>query len=104
MNTKALKLTGAIDWPKAPGGRSTYGWIMEGEQAGVFLTYCTNAVTAQQEVSSLRVVFLPADLQMGAVYGLTVLTTAPPSAATFAAGLLAPKGQEMFSQFGFGSP
>ncbi len=104
LNAKALKLAGASDSPKAPEGRGTYGWIMDTGQADVFLTYCTNAVAAQQEVPRLKVVSLPPELQVGAVYGLTVRTTAPPAAAAFASALLAPKAQAMFSRFGFGSP
>lgn len=77
---------------------------MDTGQADVFLTYCTNAVAAQQEVPRLKVVSLPAELQVGAVYGLTVRTTAPPAAAAFATALLAPKAQAMFSRFGFGAP
>jgi len=104
LNAKALKLAGASDSPKAPEGRGTYGWIMDTGQADVFLTYCTNAVAAQQEVPRLKVVSLPPELQVGAIYGLTVRTTAPPAAAAFATALLAPKAQAMFSRFGFGSP
>lgn len=104
LNAKALKLAGASDSPKAPEGRGTYGWIMDTGQADVFLTYCTNAVAAQQEVPRLKVVSLPPELQVGAIYGLTVRTTAPPAAVAFANALLAPKAQAMFSRFGFGSP
>jgi molybdate transport system substrate-binding protein len=104
LNAKALKLAGAVDSPKAPEGRGTYGWIMDEGQADVFLTYCTNAVAARQEVPRLKVVTLPPELQVGAVYGLTVRTTAPPAAAAFAKALLAPKAQALFSRFGFGSP
>lgn len=104
LNAKALKLAGASDSPKAPEGRGTYGWIMDTGQADVFLTYCTNAVAAQQEVPRLKVVSLPPELQVGAIYGLTVRTTAPPAAAAFATALLAPKAQATFSRFGFGSP
>lgn len=56
---------------------------MDTGQADVFMTYRTNDVAAQQEVPRLKVVFLPAELQVGAVYGLTVRTTAPAAAAAF---------------------
>jgi ABC-type molybdate transport system substrate-binding protein len=104
LNAKALKLAGASDSPRAPEGRGTYGWLMDSGQADVFLTYCTNAVAAQREVPRLRVVPVPPELQVGALYGLTVGLTAPPAAAAFAKSLLEPKAQGTFSRFGFGAP
>ncbi len=49
LQAKALKLTGGADSPKAPPGRGTYAWVMDQGQADVFLTYCTNAVSAQKK-------------------------------------------------------
>lgn len=39
LKAKALKLTGGKDSEKAPEGRNTYGWVMEGDKADIFLTY-----------------------------------------------------------------
>ena len=55
------------------------GRLPEQGQADVFLTYCTNAVASQKEVPRLKVVQVPAALQVGAAYGLTV--RAPPCRA-----------------------
>ena len=104
LSTKAQKLVGAVDSPKPPDDRSTYGWIMDQGQVDVFLTYCTNAVAAQAEVPRLSVVQLPPDLQVGAAYGMTVRQPAPPAAAAFAQALLAPAAQAVFRRFGFGQP
>lgn len=104
LDAKALKLTGAADSPKPPAGRGTYAWVMEQRQADVFLTYCTNAVSAQIEVPSLRVVPLPAALQVGAAYGLTVRADAPAQAKAFAQSLTEPAAQVVLQRLGFGRP
>jgi molybdenum ABC transporter molybdate-binding protein len=104
LDTKALKLTGGADSPKAPAGRGTYAWVMDSNQADVFLTYCTNAVAAQKEVPRLKVVQVPAALQVGATYGLTVRQGAPEAAVAFAEALLAPPAQAVFARYGFGAP
>ena len=104
LDAKALKLTGGADSPKPPAGRGTYAWVMDQRQADVFLTYCTNAVAAQAEVPRLRVVQLPAALQVGAAYGLAVRSDAPASANTFAQTLLQPPAQAVLQRMGFGKP
>lgn len=104
LDAKALKLTGGADSPKPPAGRGTYSWVMDQRQADVFLTYCTNAVAAQAEVPRLRVVQLPAALQVGASYGLTVRADAPAAAQAFASALRQPAAQAVLLRMGFGKP
>jgi molybdate transport system substrate-binding protein len=104
LNAKAQKLAGAADSPKAPDGISTYGWIMDTNQVDMFITYCTNAVAARAEVPRLKVVQFPPALSVGAAYGMTVRQGAPAVASAFAAALLAPQGQAVFSRLGFGAP
>jgi molybdenum ABC transporter molybdate-binding protein len=104
LQAKALKLTGGADSPKAPPGRGTYAWVMDQGQADVFLTYCTNAVSAQKEVPRLRIVEIPLELQVGAAYGVTVRTNAPQAADAFSRALLAPQAQAVFNRFGFRQP
>ena len=103
LDAKALKLAGAADSPKPPDGRGTYAWIMDTDQADVFLSYCTNALAAQTEVPGLQVVQFPAALSVGAAYGVTVRQGAPATATAFAAALVAPAGQAVFSRMGFGA-
>jgi ABC-type molybdate transport system substrate-binding protein len=55
-------------------------------------------------VPRLKVVALPAALQVGAAYGLTVLKTASPQAQAFARALQEPAAQRVFSQYGFERP
>jgi molybdenum ABC transporter molybdate-binding protein len=104
LSAKALKLAGAADSPKPPDGRGTYAWLMDTDQADVFLTYCTNALAAQAEVPRLKVVQFPAALSVGAAYGVTVRQGAPAAASAFAAALLAPQAQAVFGRMGFGAP
>ena len=104
LNAKAQKLAGATDSPKPPDSRGTYAWIMDTDQVDIFITYCTNAVAAQAEVPRLKVVQFPPALSVGAAYGLTVRQGAPAAASAFAAALLAPPAQAVFSRLGFGAP
>ena len=104
LEVKALQLTGGTDSPKPPAGRGTYAWVMDQGQADVFLTYCTNAVSAVKEVPRLKVVQLPPALSVGAAYGLTVRSGAPAAASAFAQALLGEPAQGTLRQFGFGAP
>jgi len=104
LQAKALKLTGGADSPKPPSGRGTYAWVMDQGQADVFLTNCTNAVSAQKEVPRLRIVEIPPELQVGAAYGVTVRMGAPQAADAFLRALLAPPAQVVFNRFGFRQP
>lgn len=101
---KALQLTGGPHSPKPPAGRGTYAWIMDQGQADIFLTYCTNAVAAKEEVPRLKIVAVPPELQVFADYGLTVRRATHPAAQAFADALLAPSAQAIFGRYGFGSP
>jgi molybdate transport system substrate-binding protein len=103
LDAKALQLTGGPDSAKAPEGRNTYGWVMADDQADVFLTYCTNAVLARQEVPELQIVSLPEELAVGADYGLIVRAEAPDAAWRLALFILAPDGQGILAGYGFTS-
>ncbi len=104
LDAKALRLTGGPDSPAAPAGRNLYAWVMEQGRADVFLTYCTNAVAAQKERTALQVVQVPAALQVGAAYGMTVRQGAPAPAVAFANALVAEPAQAILARHGFGRP
>src|SRR5262249_16918166 len=70
LEQKALRLTGAKASAKPPDARNVYGWNITEGRADIFLTYCTNAVIAKRENPDQQVVELPADLAVGADYGL----------------------------------
>lgn len=101
LKAKALQLTGGPDSEKAPDGRNTYAWVMEDGRADVFLTYCTNAVLARRELPALQIIDVPAELAVGADYGLTVLAGAPAEAASLAAFILSAEGQRILAGYGF---
>jgi ABC-type molybdate transport system substrate-binding protein len=101
LRSKAQKLTGDPSLPAAPPGQGTYAWVMGSGQADVFLTYRTNAVIARREQPSLRIVALPAALQVGVAYGLGVREAAPAAAQAFAQRLLEPEAQATLARHGF---
>ncbi|GGN20027.1 ABC transporter substrate-binding protein [Shewanella putrefaciens] len=104
LEAKALQLTGGLDSAKPPKDRNPYGWVMENKQADIFLTYCTNAVLAKNEVPSLQIIDLPTSLAVGADYGLLILKESNASAAPLAEFILSAKGQAILSRYGFQPP
>ncbi|CAN5414180.1 molybdate ABC transporter substrate-binding protein [soil metagenome] len=104
LGAKALKLTGGADSAQAPAGQGTYAWLMSQDRADVFITYCTNAVSARRELPALKVVAMPAALQVGAAYALTVREAAPEAASAFARYVLTDEAQAVFRRLGFGAP
>lgn len=104
LEAKALQLTGGADSPKPPAGRGTYAWVMDQGKADIFLTYCTNAVAAQREVPRLKIVAVPASLQVSARYGLSWRTGTDDGAAQLAQFILSPNAQTVLRRYGFGQP
>ena len=106
LDAKALKLTGGANSPQPPAGKGVYAWAMENDQADLFLLYCTNAVSTLKESPALKLkmIEIPANLKIGAAYGLTVKSTAQPAAQSFAQYLLSAKAQATFKSYGFGAP
>ena len=102
LEAKALQLTGGPTSEKAPPGRNQYGWVMDSGKADIFLTYCTNAVLARKEVSSLQIVQIPPELNVGADYGMIVLKSAPVVADKLAAFMRSEDGQAILVGYGFG--
>jgi ABC-type molybdate transport system substrate-binding protein len=101
LSGKALQLTGGPTSVKAPEGRNQYGWVMDENKADVFLTYCTNAVSAQKEVQSLKVISIPENISVGADYGLLVRNGASPEAWRLAMYILSAEGQKILKKYGF---
>jgi molybdate transport system substrate-binding protein len=103
LDAKALKLVGASDSPQPPEGRNAYAWLISEKKADLFLTYCTNAVAAQKEVASARVIDIPDALQVAAAYGLTA-RAGDAEAGRFAQHMLAGAAQATLAKFGFAPP
>jgi molybdate transport system substrate-binding protein len=102
LESRALQLTGGPTSEKAPPDRNQYAWVMEGGKADLFLTYCTNAVLANKELPALQFVQMPADLNVGADYGMIVLKDAPAVATELAQFVLGEQGQAILTKYGFG--
>jgi molybdenum ABC transporter molybdate-binding protein len=104
LEAKALKLTGAADSAKPPQGKSVYGWHVAEGRADIFLTYCTNALAAQKQNTGQQIVELPAQLSVGADYGLTVVNGASAETARLAQFILSSQGQAILARYGFAPP
>jgi ABC-type molybdate transport system substrate-binding protein len=102
LESRALQLTGGPASEKAPPDRNQYAWVMEKKKADLFLTYCTNAVLAKKELPALQIVQVPADLNVGAEYGMIVLKHAPAAASELARFMLGEQGQAILMKHGFG--
>ncbi|MFO1302513.1 MAG: molybdate ABC transporter substrate-binding protein [Burkholderiales bacterium] len=104
LEGKARKLTGGPNSPAPPADRSVYAMLVAGGEADVFLTYCTNARQAVDEIAGLAIVPLPDALRVGATYGIAVREGAPASAQAFADFLTSAPGQRALARFGFAPP
>lgn len=104
LGEKAMQLTGGPNSPPPPKDRNVYGAIMAAGQADVFITYCTNVVIAQREEPTLVRIEVPAEVNVSASYGVTVLNGAPEEARQFVQFLLSPAGQGVLARHGFAAP
>lgn len=104
LSGKALQLTGGPNSPPPPADRNVYGALVAQGQADVFITYCTNASLALAEQPQLRVVAVPAAINVSASYGVAVSDGAPPAADAFADFMLGAAGQALLARHGFSSP
>ena len=102
LEGKALQLTGGPESRKAPEGKNVYAWVMADGQADIFLTYCTNAVLAKEELPGLQVVQIAPDLNVAADCGMIVLKDAPVLADRLAGFILGDEGQAVLTKYGFG--
>lgn len=104
LEQRARKLTGGPDSPLPPKDRNVYGDLVSRGEADIFLTYRTSAALARRDFPELTTVAIPAELAVGADYGLTVMREAPAAAWRFAWFVLSPEGQGVLRRHGFGAP
>lgn len=104
LAAKAMQLTGGPNSSPPPATRNVYGALVAHGYADVFLTYRTNAALAVGEEPTLKVVNLPPDLAVGALYGVGTAREAPPAASAFVHFLRSPAGQHVFARYGFDPP
>jgi molybdate transport system substrate-binding protein len=101
LEKKALQLMGGANSAVPPAGRLVYGWHIEEGRADIFLAYCTATRESQKQIPDLQIVDLPGNLAVGADYGLTVISGAPPAADRFAQFVVSPAGQKILTSHGF---
>ena len=101
LEKKALQLAGGPASATPPSGRTVYGWHVAEGRADIFLTYCSNARSAQKEDPRQQIVPLPDNLAVGADYGLTVLSKASSAARQFAEFIMSSQGQQILVSHGF---
>jgi molybdate transport system substrate-binding protein len=104
LKDKALQLTGGPNSPPPPPDRNLYGVLMAEGKADVFITYCTNARLAQQEVAGMQVLPIPETINVSARYGMAVVQPASPQARKFALFVLGAAGQQRLAAVGFSAP
>ena len=102
LEAKALQLTGGPTSENAPAGKNLYGWLISSGKADVFLTYCTNAVLARQDIPGLDIVKIPPALNVGAEYGMIVLKNGSAAADLLAKFIQGEEGQAVLAKYGFG--
>jgi ABC-type molybdate transport system substrate-binding protein len=103
LSAKARQLTGGPQSPP-PSGRNVYGSLVATGDADIFLTYCTNAEQARQEMPAMQVIKLPAAPGVGADYGVAVRHDASMPARDFAAYLRSADGFKRLASYGFDLP
>jgi ABC-type molybdate transport system substrate-binding protein len=101
LNSKAQQLTGGPDGHEAPENQNQYAWLMQQNKVDVFLTYCTNAVLAQNEIPELQIIQLPDKLAVGAEYGLIINHNTSDATTKLAMYILGPEGQNILHRHGF---
>jgi ABC-type molybdate transport system substrate-binding protein len=104
LEAKALQLVGGPTSAPTPPDRNGTGHLLATGAADLFLGYCTNALPIAREQPGQRMVRLPAELAVGADYGMTVMNGASPGAYRLAMFILSPDGQAILARHGFGAP
>lgn len=104
LKARALQLTGGPNSPPPPEGRNVYGVLVAEGRADAFVTYCTNAVLARREQPQLQTLPVPAEINVSALYGLTLLKPVAAPAREFVDFVLGPAGQAVLARHGFSAP
>lgn len=105
LEAKARKLIGGPpSGISPPPGMDLFAWHLSEGHADVFIEYCSAGANFKKDLPNATVVNLPAQLSVGADYGLTVLRTKNPNAAELAFFILSQDGQRILAQNGFDAP
>jgi molybdate transport system substrate-binding protein len=101
LEKKALQLMGGANSAAPPPGRLVYGWHIAEGRADIFLAYRTATRESKKPIPDLQIVELPANLAVGADYGLTVIAGASSSAQQLAQFVMSSAGQKILGGYGF---
>lgn len=105
LEAKAQKLIGGPPITATPpAGIDVFAWYLRQGHADIFIEYCSAGLGFKKDLPNATVVDFPADLAMGADYGLTLLPGKSANAATFAMFVLSPDGQAILARNGFQAP
>ncbi len=104
LKARALQLTGGPQSPPPPAGRSVYAELMAKQAADVFITYCTNAISARNERPELRITDIPSTINVVANYGMTVRIPASDHARRWEQFVASSQTSTVFVQYGFKLP
>jgi molybdate transport system substrate-binding protein len=79
-------------------------FLADAREIDVFFMYCSNASHIVGDDSALRLIPLPAELDVAATFGLTVLSLGSVEANRLAFTILSPSGQRILARHGFEAP
>jgi ABC-type molybdate transport system substrate-binding protein len=99
LDAKASKIVGGPNNSAPVDGKHPVAAAFEANSIDVFLGYCSGDL--HKTTPGLTMIQPPADLAVGASYGLAVLKGAGPEATGFALYVLSREGQQILSDFGF---
>lgn len=102
LDAKALKLVGAE--VNAAETKAPYADLLAAQRADVFVTYCTNARSAQRAAPSLSVLPVPAEYDVATSYTIGIGQNAPNDAREFLRYMLSQRAQKVLSGLGFSPP
>ncbi len=102
LDAKAKKLTGAEVNPNET--QSAYARILTAKQADVFVSYCTNATTAQQQNPAITYVRVPTEFDVISNYSIGIAPGASESARNFLRFILSERARPVLRSLGFVDP
>jgi len=102
LERKAKKLVGAeINQADTV---SPYAKLLTEKQADVFVTYCTNAASAQKINPYITMAKVPASIDVSSAYAIGLSTAASDAAREFLRYVLSQRAQKVMAGFGFSPP
>ncbi len=102
LDAKALRLVGAEI--NAAETKAPYADLLAAQRADVFVTYCTNARSAQRDAPGLNVLSVPAVYDVATSYTIGIAPNAPEIAREFLRYVLSQRAQKVLAELGFSPP